>query len=59
MIYSGNVKEPVWIGSTCRDMRALPKGVRRNFGVALFAVQTGTTPPSAEVPNGFGGAGVL
>jgi phage-related protein len=53
------MKELVWIGSTRRDMRALPKGVRRDFGVALFAAQTGTTPPSAKVLKGFGGAGVL
>jgi phage-related protein len=40
-------------------MRALPKRVRCNFGVALFAAQTGVTPPSAKVLKGFGGAGVL
>jgi phage-related protein len=53
------VKELIWMGSTRHDMRALPKGVRRSFGVALFAVQTGTTPPIAKVLKGFGGAGVL
>jgi phage-related protein len=40
-------------------MRALPKEVRRSFGVALFAVQLGETPPSAKPLRGFGGAGVL
>lgn len=40
-------------------MRALPKEVRRTFGVALFAVQIGETPPIAKVLKGFGGAGVL
>jgi len=40
-------------------MRALPKGVRRSFGVALFAVQIGETPPIAKPLRGFGGAGVL
>jgi len=49
----------VWIASSRRDMRALPKDVRRTFGVALFAVQTGETPPIAKPLRGFGGAGVL
>jgi phage-related protein len=40
-------------------MRALPKAVRRNFGVALFAVQIGETPPTAKILRGFGRAGVL
>jgi phage-related protein len=53
------VKELVWMGSTRRDMRELPKSVRRGFGVALFAAQTGTTPPTAKPLKGFGGAGVL
>jgi phage-related protein len=37
------LKEIVWIASTRRDMRTLPKGVRRTFGVALWAVQMGDT----------------
>ncbi len=49
----------VWMGSTRHDMQKLPKDVRRSFGVALFAVQTGTTPPIAKPLKGFGGAGVL
>src|SRR6202051_2811888 len=40
-------------------MRTLPKGVRRTFGVALWAVQSGETPPIAKPLKGFGGAGVL
>jgi len=40
-------------------MRELPKGVRRSFGVALFAAQTGETPPIAKPLRGFGGASVL
>ena len=49
----------VWIASSRHDMRAVPKDVRRSFGVALYAVQTGQTPPSAKVLKGFRGAGVL
>jgi phage-related protein len=40
-------------------MRALPREVQRNFGVALWAVQIGETPPIAKPLKGFGGAGVL
>ena len=53
------MKELIWISSSRRDMRALPKRVRRTFGVALFAAQTGMTPPMAKPLKGFGGAGVL
>lgn len=49
----------VWIGSSRRDMQAMPQEVRRSFGVALYAVQIGMTPPIAKVLKGFGGAGVL
>jgi len=52
-------KPLTWIASSRRDMRALPKEVRRSFGVALFAVQIGETPPIAKPLRGFGGAGVL
>jgi phage-related protein len=52
-------KKLVWIASSRRDMQALPKGVRRSFGTALFAAQIGITPPIAKVLKGFGGAGVL
>jgi phage-related protein len=55
----GGVKELVWIASTRHDMRALPQSVRRTFGVALWAVQIGETPPIAKPLKGFGGAGVL
>jgi phage-related protein len=33
--------------------------VRRTFGVALYAVQLGETPPEAKPLRGFGGSGVL
>jgi phage-related protein len=46
----------VWIGSSRRDMQAMPREVRRGFGVALYAVQIGVTPPIAKVLRGFGGA---
>lgn len=37
----------------------MPVGVRRGFGLSLFAVQEGDTPPSAKPLKGFSGAGVL
>jgi phage-related protein len=40
-------------------MRAFPVAVRRTFGVALFAAQSGEMPPIAKPLKGFGGAGVL
>jgi phage-related protein len=52
-------KELRWIASSRRDMRALPPSVRRTFGLALFAAQSGVTPPIAKPLKGFGGAGVL
>jgi phage-related protein len=52
-------KQLVWIASSRRDMRGMPRQVRRTFGVALFAAQIGETPPSAKPLRGFGGAGVL
>lgn len=52
-------KELVWIASSRRDMRELPKPVQRTFGVALWAAQTGQTPPIAKPLKGFGGAGVI
>ncbi len=51
--------ELVWVGSSRKDLRSFPDTVRRNFGVALFAVQLGDTPPSAKPLKGFHGAGVL
>jgi phage-related protein len=52
-------KPLVWVGSSRRDLRKFPPPVRRTFGVALFAVQLGETPPEAKPLKGFGGAGVL
>lgn len=53
------MKEVVWIASSRRDMRALPREVQRTFGIALWAAQIGETPPIAKPLRGFGGGGVL
>lgn len=48
-----------WMGTSLRDLRRFPKGVRTVFGQALFDAQTGLKHPAAKPLKGFGGAGVL
>ena len=52
-------KDLEWIGTSRKDMQALPLPVRRTFGYALYAAQLGERPPDAKPLKGFGGAGVL
>jgi phage-related protein len=42
-----------------RDFDALPAGVTRDLGYALWQVQSGRMPASAKMLKGFGGADVL
>jgi phage-related protein len=48
-----------WIGSSRKDLMALPADVRRFFGFALSLAQSGDKHDAAKVLKGFGGAGVL
>ena len=48
-----------WVGSSHKDMMALPTDVRRLFGFALSLAQAGDKHDAAKVLKGFGGAGVL
>ena len=48
-----------WIGSSHKDLIALPSPVRRFFGYALSLAQSGDRHDAAKVLKGFGGAGVL
>ena len=48
-----------WIGSSHRDLMALPTDVRRLFGFALSLAQAGDQHDAAKVLKGFGCAGVL
>ena len=48
-----------WIGSSHKDLMALPADVRRIFGFALSLAQAGDKHDAAKVLKGFGGAGVL
>jgi phage-related protein len=48
-----------WVGSSHKDLMALPVDVRRFFGFALSLAQAGDKHDAAKVLKGFGGAGVL
>jgi phage-related protein len=48
-----------WIGSSHKDLMALPADVQRLFGFALSLAQAGDKHDAAKVLKGFGGAGVL
>jgi len=48
-----------WLGSSRKDLMALPIGVRKFFGHALDFAQRGERHDAAKVLKGFGGAGVL
>ena len=52
-------KTLAWIGSSKKDLMALPLEVRRFFGHALDFAQRGGKHNAAKVLKGFGSAGVL
>ena len=52
-------KPIAWIGSSKKDLMALPLEVRKFFGHALDFAQRGDKHDAAKVLKGFGGAGVL
>ena len=54
------VEKPLeWVGSSYKDLLALPFEVRRFFGYALSLAQAGDQHDAAKVLKGFGGAGAL
>ena len=53
------VKPVFWIGSSRRDLRAMPQEVRRDIGQALYTAQQGATDPAAKPLKGFGGTRVM
>jgi len=55
----GSEKPIEWIGSSHKDLMALPADVRRFFGFALSLAQAGDKHDSAKVLKGFCGAGVI
>ena len=52
------VKPVAWIGSTKKDLLAMPEEVQSQVGFALFQVQCGQMPAEAKPLKGFGGASV-
>ena len=48
-----------WIGTSLKNLMALPSDVRRLFGYALSLAQSGDQHDAVKVLKGFGGAGVL
>ncbi len=48
-----------WVGSSKKDLGAMPEGVQDVFGYALHLAQEGGQHADAKVLKGFGGAGVL
>src|SRR5271157_5769786 len=53
------VRPVTWIGSSRRDLRAMPPEVRRNIGQALYAAQQGMADPAAKPLKGFVGTRVM
>jgi len=53
------IKPLEWIGSSRKDLKALPDEVVDVFGYALFLAQTGSKHDQAKPLQGFGSAGVL
>ena len=53
------IRPVVWIGSSRRDLRAMPDQVRRDIGQALYTAQRGETDPAAKPLKGFGGTRVM
>lgn len=56
---SSNEKPLEWIGSSPKDLMALPADVRQLFGFALSLAQSSDKHDAAKVLKGFGGAGML
>ena len=54
-----SVRRVRWVGSSKRDLRSLPKGVRQKIGFALYFAQHGQKHDSAKPLKAFGGASVL
>ena len=59
MPISTTVKRLFWVGSSKRDLKALPDDVQDVVGYALHLAQIGNKHPSAKPLRGFRGAGVL
>jgi len=52
-------KELIWIGSSRKDMMAVPRAVQRTFGYGFYLAQSGDKSPDAKPLKGFHGASIL
>jgi phage-related protein len=65
LLWSRRLKKPKrpkgihFVGTSDKDLRALPKGARAVFGYAILLAEMGEKHPDAKPLTGFGGAGVL
>lgn len=48
-----------WVGSSLKDLKEFPEGVRQDIGYALYLAQCGEKHSSAKPLKGFKGGGVL
>ncbi len=53
------LKDLHWIGSSKKDLKAMPAEVKGTFGYALHQAQIGKKHAQAKPLKGFGSAGVL
>jgi phage-related protein len=54
-----SIKPCRFVGSSKKDLSAMPPDVKMAFGTALFLAQTGQEAVNAKALKGFGGRGVL
>jgi phage-related protein len=53
------LKPVIWIGTSRRDLGAMPDEVRADFGYALYLAQQGDKHRNAKPLKGFGGGSVI
>lgn len=54
-----DLKPLFWVGSSKKDLQAMPEVVQDTVGYALHLAQSGGKHTDAKALKGFGGAGVL
>jgi phage-related protein len=54
-----SLKPVMWVGSSRKDLRALPEPVQDHMGYALYVAQRGGKHRDTKSLSGFGGAGVV
>ena|SRR6266849_4461556 len=59
MIGPDYLKPVIWIGTSRRDLSAMPEEAQADFGYALYVAQQGGTHRKSKPLKGFSGAGVV